>query len=168
MKVLFLFITMVLGVSVLNAQKKIDSVTAYDLLKLLPNKIKGVDVKLERDKVKNSKGFIGVTAHRDYGSGDKMITIELINESPSLIPVNNFLAEAKITDDNQYLITAIEGFNSYIQTIFREDGKKAYEILIPLTATLLTIKSFGFTRAELIEIANSIKVDKIAKKLEKL
>jgi len=104
MKNIFIVLLLIVICPAVSAQKKLDVFTANDLLKLLPDKIKDKDAKKEKDKVKESKGLIGVTVRRDYGDKDETISVELINESPSLIAVNNFLDRPTIKNVNQYLV----------------------------------------------------------------
>ena len=167
MKRIAMSIVIVLCVFGLNAQKKITISTGDELLKLLPEKLKNKEAKKVKDKVKPAKGFIGVTVHRSYGDYDQNIDIELINESPSLITVNEFLTKRLIANPVQYLIAVIDGYQGLLQSLTRENGTVDYELLIPISTTLLKIRTKGYSRDELIDFANNLPVKKIGSILEK-
>ena len=167
MKRIVISVVIILCVIGLNAQKKITTSTGEELLKLLPEKLKNKDAKKVKDKIKDAKGFIGVTVHRTYGDYDQNIDVELINESPSLPTVNEFLAKRLITNPIQYLITVIDGYPGLLQALTRENGTLDYELLIPISTTLIKIRSKGYSREELIEFANNLPIKKIGSILEK-
>ncbi len=150
-----------------HAQKIFNVSTGKQILALLPATVKNKPIKKANDGVKPGKGFIGVTVHRDYGDNIQGIRVEVINRSPSLININNFLASPTITDPAKYLITVIDGYKALVQTLYTESGKVNYELLVPMTATLLTVKATGYSRDDLLAIAGTIPVAKIAKMVEK-
>lgn len=162
MKKLIIFSVIFLAVTTLHAQKKFNEKTGQEILKLFPAKMKDKNAKKEKDKVKDVKGFLGVIVHRDYGDYKQNVVVEAINNSPSLISVNAFLDNPPNKPD-QYKVIAIDGFKALVQTIIGENSSINYEVLIPLTATLLKVRSTGYTRDDLIALANTIPVAKIAK-----
>jgi hypothetical protein len=151
----------------IQAQKKLDISGAEELLKILPSRIKGVDIRLEKDKIKPSTGFIGVSVFREYGTPDQNIRIVLINDSPSLPVINDFIEKAASVKSVNNTVVSVDGMPGVLQTLIGEDGKTNYEIVVPLTATLLSIRSKGYDRDDLLEIANNINVSQMAKKLSK-
>lgn len=174
MKKACILVILCLTVISINAQskKELDVETGKEILKLLPDKLKGKGANKDKDKVKEKSGFIGVTVHRNYGQlkkGDlkKNIYVELINYSPSLPIVNSILSAPIGNVSNKYAVTVIDGYTALIQKFQGEDGITAYELLLPIDATLLTVKAPGYDQEEVIELANSIDVDKIAKKVKK-
>lgn len=174
MKKACMLIVLCLTVVSMNAQskKELDVATAKEILKLLPDKLKDKDANKDKDKVNEKSGFIGVTVHRSYGQLKKddlkkNIYVELINYSPSLPLVNSILSTRIESISNKYAVTVIDGYTALIQKFQGEDGITAYELLLPIDATLLTVKAPGYDQEEIIELANSINVGKIAKKVEK-
>ena len=165
MKKIFIFCVVCFAITTLQAQKKFNENTGKEIFKLLPVKMKDKNVKKENDRLKDAKGFLGWVCHRDYGDYNQSVRVECISNSPSLISVNAFLSDP--TDNPNYLVTTIGGIKSIVQTINGEDGKIRYEALIPMTATLFTVRSTGYTRDDLIALANTIPVAKIAKMVEK-
>ena len=170
-KIFFLFIIFFTAFT-LNAQKKFDEKTGDEILKLLPDKMKDKnngkdkDAKKEKDKVKDAKGFLGVIIHRDYGEDDQSIRVEIINNSPSLISVNAFLNNP-VNNPDLYAVTVIDGYPALVQTLTNENSTIDYELLLPMDATLLTVRCKGYNREEVIAFANNIPVAKIAKKVAK-
>lgn len=170
--ILFIFCFTVLLLHAQKLKKELDVPTAKEILKLLPDKMKDKNANKNEDKVIGKSGFIGVSVHRNYGQekkGDvkKNIFIEFINQSPSLIPLNNILSLAISVSSTKYTLTSMNGYPALIQKFSGEDGTINYELLLPLETSLLTLKAPGYDQDELIELANSIPVDKIVKKLEK-
>ena len=169
MKKIFIYSIIFFAVATSNAQKRFDEKTGQEILKLFPAKMNGKDAKAAQDRVKDVKGargFLGVIVHRDYGDYNQNIRVEVINNSPSLISVNAFLANP-INDPEKYKVISIDGHKALIQTLTGENSKLNYELLLPMTATLLTVRSTGYTRDDLIAMANTIPVATIAKKVAK-
>lgn len=173
MKIILLLLGCCLAIPPLHGQKKIDVREGEEILSLLPEAAipktgkKQKEAKKSNDKVKDPKGFIGVIIHRDYGDYGEMIRVEVINESPSLPNINELLLSPLAKDPLKYLVTVIDGFNAVVQTLYREDGQVDYELLMPLSSSLLSVKSMGYSRDELLDFVNTIPVSQIAKKLSK-
>lgn len=167
MKRLLLLLPLCFVISALYAQKKFDVPTGQGILNQLPKKMKEKNYVKEKDKVRPAKGFLGTTVQRKYGDANQGGLVELINESPSLIYVNNTLSDPSTINPSKDLITTIDGFQALVQSVYREDGRIDYQVLIPIDATLLSVKGVGFTRDELIAFANTIPVAAIAKKISK-
>jgi len=166
MKKIFILAIVCISVSAIQAQKKFTEKTGQEILKLFPAKMKDKNARKENDKVKDAKGFMGVIVHRDYGNDKQKVRVEAINYSPSLTSVNAFLNNP-INDPSKYQIVAINGYKAVIQTLYGESSEVSYELLMPLTATLLTIKTSGYTRDDLIALANTIPIAQIAKMVAK-
>ena len=173
MKKILIFSIFLFILAEIKAQNKIDVKTGEEILKLLPDKVKDKDnnsdkdSNKDKDKIKEAEGFIGVVVHRNYGDHDENVNVTFINLSPSLISVNKFLNKPIINNPAQYLVTVIDGYKALIQTFYREDGRIDYELLIPMSATLLSVKSTGYSRDALIAITKTIPVAQIAKMVEK-
>ena len=164
MKKIFVFSVVCFSVITLNAQNNFDEKTGEQILTLLPAKMKDKGIKKENDRVKNAKGFLGWYCHRDYGDYQQNVKVECINNSPSLVSVNNFLNNP--TNNPNYLITTIDGRKALVQTLIFENGTINYELLIPMSTTLLSVRTIGYSRDDLIALANTIPVSKIASLVE--
>lgn len=166
MKKTIIFFLIFFTVATINAQKKFDEKTGKNILNLLPAKMKDNGIKKENDRVKDAKGFLGVIIHRDYGNDKQKVRVEIINNSPSLISVNNFLNDP-VDNPAKYKIITIGGYKGLIQTLYGENSKVNYELLLPMSATLLSVKTYNYTRDDLIVLANTIPVAKISKMVAK-
>jgi hypothetical protein len=167
MKKIFVLVPFLFAFFLLHAQKKFDVPTGQGILNQLPTKMNGKNFIKEKDKVRPAKGFLGTTVQRKYGDANQGVLVELINESPSLISVNNTLSNPSTLNPNKDVITNIDGFQALVQSVSREDGRIDYQVLIPIEATLLSVKGVGYTRDELIALARTIPVAAIAKKISR-
>ena len=150
----------------LFAQKtngKIDAITGKKILDSLPANMQGKNLNTKNDKVWSPSGFIGVVVHRDYGTENK-VTLEVINQSPSANKVSTIIAQP--VSNANYTITQINGYKALVQTLKSEINKTGYELLLPINATLVTLRAFGYTQDQFLTMANNIPVAMIAQKVK--
>lgn len=166
MKKILLFIVLFQGVLFLNAQqppgKEISELAGANILRLLPEQMKGKGANKDRDKVFRKQGFIGVTVHRDYNGADNRINVEVINKSPSVAAVNSLIQQTGANTSGKYKTTTISGYKVLIQRMVSENGSTIFELLIPIKNTLLVLEAGNVTEEELITMANTIPVTSIA------
>lgn len=148
---------------------EVDIVVGKEVLKLLPTKIETSASNITHDNVSGATGFIGVLIHRDYGSTDKMINVDLINNSPLITSLNAILSLPLIgiaSDGNQKRIK-VSGYKGLLQKQVNSDTNITdYELQLPFGSTLLTVKANNVTEAQILAYANSIQVADIAKILQ--
>ena len=148
---------------------EVDIVVGKEVLKLLPTKIETSASNITHDNVSGATGFIGVLIHRDYGSTDKMINVDLINNSPLITSLSAILSLPLIgiaSDGNQKRIK-VSGYKGLLQKQVNSDTNRTdYELQLPFGSTLLTVKANNVTEAQILAYANSIQVADIAKILQ--
>ncbi|MDB5121190.1 MAG: hypothetical protein JWN56_2408 [Sphingobacteriales bacterium] len=148
---------------------EVDIVVGKEVLKLLPAKIETSASNAAHDNVSGATGFIGVLIHRDYGSADKTINVDLINNSPLITSLNAILSLPLIgaaSDGNQKRIK-VNGYKGLLQKQINSDtNKTSYELQLPFGSTLLTVKADNTTEAQILAYANAIPVTEIAKMLQ--
>src|SRR5207249_170129 len=62
--------------------QELDIIMGKEVLKLLPAKLQDQNANTAKDNVSGASGFMGVIIHRDYGTENKSITLEIISNSP--------------------------------------------------------------------------------------
>lgn len=148
---------------------EVDIVVGKEVIKLLPAKIESSAANTGHDNVSGATGFIGVLIHRDYGSGEKTLNVDFINNSPIITSLNALLSLPLIgaaSDGSQKRIK-VNGYKGLLQKQVNSDsGKTGYELQLPFSSTLLTIKADNVTEAQILAYANAIPVADIAKMLQ--
>lgn len=119
----------------------------------------------ERDKVYKGSGFIGVTVHRDYGKGADKVSLEVINQSPSVGIVNKLIAQTEASNSGTYRVTVVNGYKALIQKASSENNSLKLELLLPVNNSLITLKAVNVTEDQLISMANTIPLSSIVKYL---
>lgn len=147
--------------------QELDMISGKEVLKMLPANLGSLNANTANDNVSGASGFAGVVIHRDYGSGDKTSSIEIISNSPLIASVNAILSIPFIgagSHGNQKIIK-IQGYKALVQKD-EEISKPSYTVQIPLNSTLVTLKAEGISNDEVINLANSLPVSDIAKTLQ--
>lgn len=176
MKNIFLIIVFYFIVYSIDAQqssgKKIDVATGKEILKMFPQKMQDQSAIDKNDKVVKSLGSVGVVVHRNYGTGRKVMSLEVINNSLSVTNVN--AAIAKLPNNNQgpdnnsvqSKVIQINGYKGLMQPYWGEAIKSGYELLIPVGISLISFRAFEYTEDEFLNMSNTIPVATIAQKLK--
>jgi hypothetical protein len=60
-------------------------------------------------------------------------------------------------------IVRISGYKGLSQKVSGPNGREDYEVQVPLTNSLLTLKAPGLSQDKVVELANTIKIADIAK-----
>src|SRR4051812_35772074 len=66
----------------------IDVIVGKEILKLLPAKMDALASNVKQDNVTANTGLTGVLIHRDYGTGEKNASIEIMGNSPMVASIN--------------------------------------------------------------------------------
>src|SRR5687767_5273845 len=62
--------------------QEIDMMVGKEVLKILPAKLEDKTAIAGSDNVSGASGFFGVVIHREYGTPEKNISVEIISNSP--------------------------------------------------------------------------------------
>lgn len=144
----------------------IDVLVGKELLKALPAKFDALAANTSNDDVTANTGLAGVLVHRDYGSGEKTATLEVMSNSPLIASINAILSIPFIgnSGDGSQKVIKVQGYKSVLQrTIDSETNKTSYSLQIPLNSTLITINGEDCSEAEITRWANLLPMSQIAK-----
>ena len=145
----------------------LDIIIGKEVLKLLPTQLDSLNANTNSDNVTANVGFIGATIHRDYGSPEKKAEIEIISNSPLLGTLNAFLNTPLIggmmRDENNKTVK-VQGYKARLEKQDRgTDQKPTYVLNVPLNTALVTFTVNGTTESDMLNLANTIPLQQIAK-----
>jgi hypothetical protein len=146
--------------------KELDLAIAKDILKLLPAKMDALNANIKADNVSGSSGSgVGLYVQRTYGTDPKIATVEVINNSPLITTLNAFLSMPLIgsmADPNQKVVK-VQGYKSVLtKTTDSDSNKTHYELQVPMNNTLFTLKMNETTEADILRLAGTVPLAKIA------
>lgn len=144
----------------------IDVLIGKELIKALPVKFDALAANTANDNVTANTGLAGVVVHRDYGTGDKTASLEIMSNSPLIASINAILSIPFIgnSGDGSQKIIKVQGYKSVLQkTVDTETNKTSYSLQIPLNSTLITINGEDCSEAEITRWANALPMSQIAK-----
>jgi hypothetical protein len=140
-----------------------------EVLKMLPAKMGALASNPANDNVTANTGLAGVMIHRDYGSEDKKVNLDLMSNSPMVASINAILSIPFMgnSGDGTQKVIKIDGYKGMLQKSVDEETKKTdYTLQIPIGATLLTLDAPNITEDEVIRMANTIPVSQITKMVQ--
>jgi hypothetical protein len=144
----------------------LDIIMGKEVMKLLPAKMLDQQANASNDNVSGASGFTGVVIHRDFGTGDKNVTLEIISNSPLLTMVNSLLSLPMIGGTGDNKVVKIAGYKALLQKVSGDNEKAEYELQVPVNTSLITLKAPGYPQDQLLQMANTIPVAQIAKMLQ--
>jgi hypothetical protein len=146
--------------------QELDMIMGKEVLKLLPAKMQDQNVNSKNDNVTVATGFIGTVVHRDYGTENKMINLDVITNSPLITSINAILSLPLIGNTGDNKVIKVSGYKALVQKVSGENDRIDYEIQLPINNALFTVKAPGYTQDQLIAMVNSIPIDQIAKMVQ--
>lgn len=146
--------------------QELDIITGKEVMKLLPTKMLDQNQNTANDNVTGTSGFLGVVVHRDYGAQDKMVTLEVISNSPMLTSINALLSLPLIGSTGDNKVVKIAGYKALLQKQSGSSDKPEYELQLPINSSLITLKAPGYTQEQVIQMANTLALAQIAKTLQ--
>lgn len=144
----------------------IDVVIGKEVLKMLPAKMDAFASNVKSDNVTPNTGLTGVLIHRDYGTGEKMLTLDIMSNSPLIASMNAILSMPFIANsgDGTQKVVKIQGYKGVLQkSVDSETNQTSYTLQVPINATLLTFTAPNSSEADVLKWANTIPVPQIAK-----
>ena len=154
--------------------QQLDSLTGEQVLKLLPTKMIDKDVRTGRDDVSGASGFVGVLIHREYGADVKKspydslaVQLDIISNSPLIGTINALLSlPLGIGSSPDQKIVKVQGYKALLSKVSGDAEKKEFELQLPLSNSLITLKAPGRSQDDLLKMANLIPVSDIAKLIQ--
>lgn len=144
----------------------LDMAIGKEILKVLPENMNDLSANIDQDNVNGmGAGFgMGLYVTRTYGNGDKTGAVDIINNSPLINSISALLSMpfvGRSSDGNQKMVK-VQGYKGMLTKSENETGKQHYELQIPLSNTLFTIKLDDTNEAEFLKLTDSIPLAKIA------
>src|SRR5687767_12765912 len=88
--------------------QEIDMIIGKEVLKVLPTKLQEQNASPSMDQVTGTTGFIGTAIHREYGSQNKMISLDIITNSPLIGTLNALLSIPFIANTGDQKVIKID------------------------------------------------------------
>jgi hypothetical protein len=148
---------------------ELDIEIGKEILTLLPTKFDALAANIKNDNVTANTGLTGCLIHRDYGTEEKDVRIEIMSNSPLVASINAILAIPFMgnSGDGSQKVVKIAGYKSVLQkSVDTETSQESYTLQIPLNSTLLTLYADKSNETEVLKWANTIPVEKIAKMVQ--
>ncbi|MGC1243473.1 MAG: hypothetical protein WA874_17905 [Chryseosolibacter sp.] len=144
----------------------LDMAIGKEVLKMLPAKMGAHGSNAGNDNVTANTGLAGVIIHRDYGTAEKLVTLDLMGNSPLVASINAILSIPFMgnSGDGTQKIIKISGYKGMLQKSVDEETKKTdYTLQVPIGSTLLTFTAPNTSEDEVIRMANTIPLSQITK-----
>jgi hypothetical protein len=152
-----------------QALNAINQAIGQEILGMLPTSMGGMAKVEDGDNVTGTgMGFAGLYVNRSYTGENKNATVEIVSDSPMMAGINALLALPAFmsSDPNQKRIK-ISNYKALLTKSTDDQGIDSYDIQLPFTNSLLTFRCTGIqSENEVVGLANSLPVDKIAKMAE--
>lgn len=152
--------------SLMQAMQELDMIIGKEVIKLLPAKLEDRAANTPKDEVTSNVGFIGATIHRTYGEGPKIADLSIISNSPMIAMLNTVLNTPMLggmmADANNKTIK-VQGYKGRLTGSELSEGKKKYELQIPLGSALVTLSVDDCTEGQIMAMANTLPMQQIAK-----
>jgi hypothetical protein len=147
----------------------LDVAIGKEVLKLLPEKMDVLSFNAKSDNVTANTGLVGALIHRDYGTEDKMIKIEVMSNSPLVGSLNAILNMPFMgnSGDGSQKNVKVQGYKAILQKSVNSDNNQTdFTLQVPMNNTLLTLTVPNSNEADVLKMANTIKIPEIAKMVQ--
>ncbi len=152
-----------------QAMQELDIIIGKEVLKLLPPKMEDRKMNAANDNVSSNIGFVGATIHRSYGDTSKQADLNIISNSPMIAMLNTMLNTPMLggmmSDANNKNVK-VQGYKGRLTASDLSEGKKKYELQIPLGSALVTFSAEDCTEAQMLAMANTLPMPQIAKLIQ--
>ncbi|MCS6974144.1 MAG: hypothetical protein NZM13_06620 [Cyclobacteriaceae bacterium] len=138
------------------------------VLKSLPEAVQSLRFKPEADRVTSTGyGWVGLTIHREYGSGNKYFAVDIANNSALVAGVNAYLASGayaqQTSGEQNWKQTKFKGYRAVIEY----NQSSGYKLSVPFGQTSVIVfegRNFS-SEQEMMNAANVFDLDAIKTKL---
>jgi hypothetical protein len=146
---------------------EVDAAIGKEILKLLPAKMEtlAANVKDDNTSGRGNTGGMGLFVQRTYGPEPQMATLDIINNSPLITSLNAILAIPFVgnSGDGSQKVVRVQGYKAVLYKNQDTDtGKLNYDLQILMQNTLVTLKVNDTKEADILKMANTIPLEKIA------
>ncbi len=146
--------------------RDLDMAIGKEIIKMLPAQMGSLKANLKDDNLTGGTGAAGLFVQRTYGAEPRQANLEIINNSPLInsigAMVNSPMLGGLMSNENQKVIK-VQGYKSLLnKNVDVDSGKTNYELQIPLTNSLITLKLDDTNESEITTFANTIPLAKIA------
>jgi hypothetical protein len=145
--------------------RDLDAAIGKEILKVLPEKMDALAAVVKEDDVTGSGNATGLFVHRTYGTAQKKVNVDIINNSPLINSLTALLSMPFLgagKDTNQKIVK-VQGYKAILTKNENADsGKIGYDLQVPLNNTLLTFSMDETAEADVLRLANTIPMAKIA------
>lgn len=139
------------------------------VLASLPESVVGLKKEAEADKVTSmGYGWVGLTIHREYSSGNKQLSVDIANNSAWMSAVNAYLAsggyaQQSSSGQQNWKQTKVKGYKGIIE--YNEGS--GYKLSVPIgQSSLIVWQGINFaTEQDMMNAANAFDIDGIKNKL---
>jgi hypothetical protein len=152
-----------------NMLTDLDIAIGKEVLKMLPQKMDAFAANAKTDNVTANTGLAGAIVHRDYGTEEKRLNLDIMSNSPLVGSMNAILAMPFVgnSGDGTQKTVKIQGYKGLLQkSVDTETNKTDFTLQIPLNNTLLTFTVPDSNEADVLKMANTIPVGDIAKMVQ--
>ena len=147
--------------------QELDIMAGKEIIKMLPEKLETLNSNISNDNVGGASGFAGIVIHRDYGTGDKTASIDIIGNSPLMGSINAILSLPFVASGGNQKVIKLQGYKALLQkNTDTETNKITYELQVPLNSSLLTLKADKATEDEIMKYAATLPVAQLAKTIQ--
>lgn len=147
----------------------LDIVIGREVLKMLPAKMGAFNSNAKNDNVTANTGLAGVLIHRDYGTEEKKINLDLMSNSPLIASINAILSIPFIgnSGDGTQKVVKVQGYKGTLQkSVDEQTNKTDYTLQIPIGSTLLTLVAPDTGEDEVVRMASTIPLSEITKMVQ--
>ena len=146
---------------------EVDAAIGKEVLKLLPAKLETLTANTKEDNTsgRGATGGMGLFVQRTYGTNPKTATIDVINNSPLITSLNALLAIPFVANagEGSQKVVRVQGYKAVLYKNQDTDtGKTNYDLQIPMQNTLVSLKVNDTKEADILKMANTIPLEKIA------
>ncbi|WP_295711168.1 hypothetical protein [Mucilaginibacter sp.] len=153
-----------------QAMQEVDLVIGKEVLKLLPPKMDAMEIIAREDNVASNVGYVGATIHRSYEKSGRKADISIISNSPLVAMTNTVLNTPLLggmMSDGKSKTVKVQGYKARLEKqAGSTNDKNDYELQIPLGSALITFKVDDCTDTQILEFAETIPLQKIAKLIQ--
>lgn len=144
----------------------LDLMIGKEVLKMLPSKMGALNSNAANDNVTANTGLTGVVIHRDYGTDARLLTLDLMSNSPLVASINAILSIPFMgnSGDGTQKVIRVNGYKGSLQkNVDEQTSKTDYTLQIPIGSTLLTFTAPDTNEEEVIQMANTLPLSEITK-----
>src|SRR5687768_6763856 len=137
----------------------LDMAIGKEVLKMMPLKMGTLTSNSANDNVSANTGLAGVIVHRDYGTEEKKLDLDLMSNSPLVASINAILSIPFMgnSGDGTQKVIKIDGYKGMLQKTVDEESKRTdYTLQVPIGSSLLTFTAPNTNEEEVIRMANTI------------